>query len=479
MSFISFEFLLFAPLVLTAYFIIPYKYRWAFVLLCSYFFYGYHNPSYIVLLLISTFIDYYAGRNIYSVSSKKQKKKWLRFSIFSNISILFFFKYFNFFRNEITDLFLVFGLQLNLPEHNLLLPLGISFYTFQTISYTVDIYRGYLKPEPHFGKFALYVCFFPQLVAGPIEKAKNLLTQFHFKFDFDYLRVKEGLQLILWGVFKKLVVADRIAPYVQDIYLISNQHQGPIIIFGTFLFALQLFYDFSAYCDIAIGLARIMGVKLSRNFPNHIYFVSPSALWKEWHITLTEWFRDYVFIPLLKLNNRKWFWYFSLFLTFILTGVWHGANWTFLVWGGLHGVFLVVDHLTKKYRLKKFKALGISTHSFMFKICAIIFTYILFLFSAVFFRAETVSQAFLLLNNAFDWSKRYYLTSSVNYFDFKSMMVIVLFAESLAFLLGNKVFYDFVNEKIIILRWLIYAFLINMILYLRAPEIPEFIYFEF
>lgn len=478
MLFTSFEFILFLPITLALYFFLPAKWRWILLLMASYLFYGYHNPFYILLLLLSTNIDFFCGQKIYESNVKKSKRTWLYLSIISNLGLLFFFKYFNFFSTQIADFFYFFDITYTPPKHNFLLPIGISFYTFQTLSYSIDIYRGFLKPETHFGKFALYVCFFPQLVAGPIERAKNLLAQFHFNYKFDYNRVVQGMQLILWGFFKKLVIADRLGIYVNEVFEVHNNHHGPVIIIATFLFFLQIFYDFAAYCDIAIGIARILGIKLSKNFGNHIYYPSAIEFWKYWHITLTEWFRDYVFFPLASLNQQRWFWHFSLILTFSLTGLWHGANWTFVIWGTLHGIYLVIDYMTQKRRKIFFEKYAILKDSKVFHITSIVFVTFSFLLPVLFFRATSAQNGFLLLNRAFDWSNLY-LNISIGSFNQVFIFLLVLITDSFNIKLGKQQIFEWLGNQLTWKRWLFYIVLINLILYTRIPEEMEFIYFEF
>lgn len=478
MLFVSLEFLLFLPIVLVLYFCLEVKHRWKLLLLGSYIFYGYYNPAYILLLLLSTGIDFIAGQRIYEAETRKEKKKWIWLSLASNLGILFFFKYFNFFSREVTDLLSFFNLHYDLPEHHFLLPLGISFYTFQTISYSVDIYRGYLKPERHFGKFALYVCFFPQLVAGPIERAKNLIQQFHFNYAFDYKRVVQGLQLILWGFFKKLVLADNFGLFVNEIYDVSNEYNGWAVILGVFFFSMQVFYDFGGYCDIAVGIARIMGIKLSRNFSNHLYHPSPSKHWQEWHITLTQWFRDYLFFPLINLNRSRWFWYVSLFIVFFITGFWHGAAWTFIIWGSLHGIYLVVDHLSKKKRKVFFDNIGLSQNSLLLWGLGVLAFLPFRLLATLFFRATSVDEAFLLLGRSLEWSGSFLHLGNWGLF-LLSISALLVFADVINFQMKNKTIYQYLETKSIWFRWGFYCLLINLILYARVADQTDFVYFDF
>ena len=435
MQFTSFEFIFFLPIVFVIYFYLSPTRRWGLLLLASYFIYGFHNPAYVLLLLFSTTIDFVAGLRIYETKDKKLKKKWLLLSIFTNLGLLFLFKYYNFFSSELNHLFLFFQLPFQIQNHHFLLPLGISFYTFQTLSYSIDVYRGYLRPETHFGKFALFVCFFPQLVAGPIERAKDLLKQFHFNYQFEYKRTVEGLQLILWGFFKKIVIADWFAIYVNEVYDVSNDHTGIVILIATFLFGLQIYFDFSAYCDIAIGIARILGIKLSQNFGNFIYFTSPSGFWRGWHITISDWFRDYVFFPLTQLSTRKWFIQFSLLITFLISGIWHGAGWSFIVWGLINGLLVIVDNQSQELRTNLSQQIGVNKFPTINKFIYLTISFALMMFTTFFFRSMNLEEAFLLIGRAIDWSALYL---SIDIGRFNQIFILFLFIIVFLFHLSLK-----------------------------------------
>jgi alginate O-acetyltransferase complex protein AlgI len=318
------------------------------LLTSSYFFYGYWEPKYLVIILGSTIIDFSLGRLIFKSETKKQKRFYLYLSLFSNLSVLFFFKYFNFFLDNISPVIELVNEDYSFSAFNIILPVGISFYTFQTLSYSIDIYNGKIKkPESNFGIFALFVSFFPQLVAGPIERASHLLPQFHQKMKFDLIRCKNGLTLILWGLFKKIVIADRLALIVNEIYNHPTDYHGLTIVVGTVFFAVQIYCDFSGYSDIAIGIARMLGFDFMKNFNAPYFSKSISEFWNRWHISLSTWFRDYVYIPLGGSRVVKWRWYYNLFITFLISGFWHGAEWTFILWGAFHGVLLIAETFFK------------------------------------------------------------------------------------------------------------------------------------
>lgn len=478
MSFVSFEFLFFLPIVLIGYFLIHYEKRWIWLLLASYIFYGFHNPAYIILLLLSTTIDFITGLRIYETKDKSLKKKWLRLSIFTNVGLLIFFKYYNFFSAELNSLFQLLSIPFSITEHHFLLPLGISFYTFQTMSYTIDVYRGYLRPETHFGKFALFVCFFPQLIAGPIEKAKDLLGQFHFQYKFDYKRVVEGLQLILWGLFKKLVIADWMAVYANEVFDVSNNHEGLVILIATFLFFIQVYCDFSGYCDIAIGIGRILGIKLSQNFGNFIYFTSVKNMWAGWHITISNWFRDYVLFPLSQVKREPWFAHFSLFLTFIISGLWHGAGWGFIVWGMMHGLLVVTDYLTKAKRSALSNVLGLNQYPILLNTASVTISFLFVVLPTIFFKCPTITEAVILLQKMFN---DYYISLHQEIGRFNQVFIVLLIILVISFHLSlkEKHFYEYLAEKSSGFRWAFYIISLNLILYARPPVSGEFIYFEF
>ncbi|MEO0856318.1 MAG: MBOAT family O-acyltransferase [Bacteroidota bacterium] len=349
MLFNSLDFVFFFPAVVAIYFALPYRYRWMLLLGASYLFYGLWEWSYLGLIWFSTTVDYFAARAMGERKTKKARRPFLWASLAGNLGLLFFFKYFDWASMNVGGLADMLGWDINTPVFNLLLPVGISFYTFQTLAYTIDVYRGKVDAEKHFGIFALYVTFFPQLVAGPIERSGNLLPQFFRKHDFSYNRTVSGLRLMAWGFFKKLVIADRVSLYVNIVFAdIGSASSAQIIVAGGF-FAYQVYCDFSGYCDIAIGAARIMGYDLSQNFNRPYFATSTAELWRRWHMTLVDWFRDYVYYPLGGSRGRAKA-FRNVMIVFFLTGVWHGASWTFAIWGMLNGLIIIASVSTKKFR---------------------------------------------------------------------------------------------------------------------------------
>jgi D-alanyl-lipoteichoic acid acyltransferase DltB (MBOAT superfamily) len=355
------------------------------------------NPAYIVLILISTFVDYFAAIKMSEQNTKNKRRKYLYLSLIANLGLLFIFKYFNFFNDSVRLLFESLGVNYGVPSLSLLLPVGISFYTFQTLSYTIDVYKGVTKPEKHFGIFAVYVSFFPQLVAGPIERSERLLPQFHKTIEPSEKNFSSGLKMMVWGFFKKVVIADNVAVIVNNVYNNVNEFQGLPLIIATFLFAIQIYCDFSGYSDIAIGSARVMGIDLMKNFNTPYFSKSISEFWKRWHISLSTWFRDYVYIPLGGNRVSKPRHYLNLFLTFLISGLWHGANWTFVIWGALHGGFIMIENafselFRKKERKKK---------NFIINALKMLVTFILVNFAWIFFRANSLKDAFYVVSNLF------------------------------------------------------------------------------
>lgn len=348
MIFNSFTFLIFFIIVTAIYFWLPYKHRWKMLLAASYVFYMSWSAKYALLLLTSTAITFVSG--VVMDRSPRYKRAALVCSILLNIGILFIFKYANFTIDIFNGVLSWFGSSSELSYLDLLLPVGISFYIFQALSYSIDVYKGKIATEKNFFFYALFVSFFPQLVAGPIEKASHLLPQLKKSFDFNFDRARDGLQMIIWGMFKKIVIANRLAIYVDQVYNNVGSF-GPIeLMMASIMFAFQIYCDFSGYSDIAIGIARIMGYDLMRNFNRPYFARSIGDFWHRWHISLSTWFQQYLYIPLggnrVKIPRH----YFNLFVTFLVSGIWHGANWTFVVWGALHGAGLVVENAFNKLK---------------------------------------------------------------------------------------------------------------------------------
>lgn len=412
MLFNSYNFLLFFSIVSLIYYIFPKKYRYIWLLITSYYFYMSWNAKYALLLFLSTFITYVASIGIekYKLSTLKKsmgggKKNILKCivggSIICNISILFFFKYANFTIGSINAVLDYFYLPLLRRSFDVILPVGISFYIFQALGYTIDVYRGEVNAEKNFLRYALFVSFFPQLVAGPIERSQNLLLQLRKEHSFSFERMRDGLLLMLWGYFLKVVIADRIAILVDTVYGDLNIYTGYYVLIASILFAFQIYCDFAGYSTIAMGAAEILGFQLMENFNAPYFSTSISEFWRRWHISLSTWFRDYLYIPLG--GNRKGTMkkYINLLIVFLVSGLWHGANWTYVIWGGLNGIFQILEDICKPIRDKMQKILGMNRSAFSHKLLKVIVTFVLADFAWIFFRAPTVEEAFQAVKSIF------------------------------------------------------------------------------
>lgn len=396
MLFNSLDFLLFFPIVALLYFAIPHRFRYIWLLIASYYFYMCWNAKYALLMLFSTVVTYSSGSLMSWVRTRPWKEarmiKWLKIcvagSLALNLGVLFFFKYFDFIFNNLNSLLGIAHITLKRPGFDILLPVGISFYTFQALSYTMDVYRQEIKAEKNFLRYALFVSFFPQLVAGPIERSKNLLGQFYEEHRFDYQHVKDGLVLMLWGFFLKLVIADRIAILVDQVYNNWQLYGGIEIILATVFFAIQIYCDFGSYSYIAIGASQVMGFRLMDNFRQPYFATSVADFWRRWHISLTTWFRDYLYIPLggnRKGTLRK---YINTMIVFLISGLWHGASWHFVAWGGLNGAYQVIGESTRPYREKVLRFCKVNRDCFSYRLMQRAVTFALVDLAWLFFRAD-------------------------------------------------------------------------------------------
>ena len=396
MAFISREFAIFFTIVAVVYFLLPKRGRWVWLLASSIYFYGAAEPAFVAQILAAAFVTYYLGLKIQSASDQARKRSFLTLGICLLVANLAVFKYTGFLNESFRSLFAALGLSYPIPTISILLPIGISFYTFLLIGYLVDVFRG-TQAERHLGIFSLYVLFFPKLIAGPIERTKNLLQQLHTPPDFMYGQAVFGLQLILWGVFKKAVVADRIAPHVDAIYNAPHAVEGVALTFATFLYAFQLYCDFSGYTDIALGTAAFLGFNLVRNFDRPYVAISIQDFWKRWHISLTSWLTDYIYTPLTRQRRFKIKFYtmmlVGLFVTFVVSGIWHGAQWTFVIWGMLHGIYLVTSVLLQKQRVAFVRAIGLAKRPAVHRAVKIATTFLLVCFAYIWFRANSVADA--------------------------------------------------------------------------------------
>lgn len=386
MLFNSFEFLIFFPVVTLLFYLFPAKLRWAILLIASCIFYCYFIPAYLLILLFTILIDYAAGIQIEKTT---HKKFWLTCSIIANIGILAVFKYYNFFVHNINE-----TLHTQWPILNIILPIGLSFHTFQALSYTIEVYRGNYKAEKHLGIYALYVLFYPQLVAGPIERPQHVLPQLKSAIRFNPQNLLEGLRLMTWGFFKKLVIADKISLYVAIVYNHPGEYNSWNVMMAIFLFSIQIYCDFSGYTDIARGAARCMGYDLMVNFNRPFFSSNIREFWHRWHISLSTWFRDYVYIPLGGSHGSTLQTITALLVVFLLSGFWHGAGWNFITWGLLHGLFVIIALLFVKKQNKRRTLLGI------------IVTNVLVAYAFVFFRTDSVATAINIIRESLHFSSQ-------------------------------------------------------------------------
>lgn len=480
MLFNSIHFLIFFPIVIATYFLIPNRFRNLFLIASSYYFYMCWKPAYLILIVVSTVIDYTCGIMMGRESDRRKRLKFLLLSLTGNLGLLFSFKYFNFFNDSLSAILSQFNVLYDIQNLNVLLPVGISFYTFQTLSYSIEVFKGKQKPERNFVVFALYVSFFPQLVAGPIERSTRLLPQFFIKHEFDYDRVVSGLRLMLWGFFKKVVIADSLALMVNKIYNNPEMYSGMYLWIATYFFAYQIYCDFSGYSDIAIGTARVMGYELMENFRRPYFARSIAEFWKRWHISLSTWFRDYLYISLGGNRVAKWRWYLNLMFTFLVSGLWHGANWTFVLWGALNGFYLVFSILSENIRTQFNKLTGLTKIPVFHTLLKRFITFHLAVFAWIFFRANNVSDAFLIIGKILSFN-----TSSVE----TVLPLTINQLLSALFFIGIMELVQVAQEmKLKVsdfrqiqpwMRWGIYYFLIAVILVFGQFGDQEFIYFQF
>ena len=478
MLFNSLEFLLFLPIIFCIYWLIPREKNGlqnCWILLSSLFFYGWWDWRFLGIIVFSSSIDYFIGKTIYSSNSEKKSKLLLISSIVLNLGLLMYFKYSNFFIESFINSFSIFGNTFSLDRLNIVLPIGISFYTFQTLSYSVDIYRKKIPPEKNFITFAAYISFFPQLVAGPIERASNLLPQFNTKRKFDFVASKDALRQILWGFVKKVVIADSCAPIVNDLFSNPEYFNGSTLLLGCILFSFQIYCDFSGYSDIAIGIARLFGFKLMQNF-NFPYFSRDiSEFWRKWHISLSTWFRDYLYIPLGGSRGSTTNKIRNTFIIFLVSGFWHGANWTFLFWGFIHACLFLPLLLFKKNR--KY-LIDIKTSKFLPSFSEgirILSTFLIVSLAWIFFRADNIQIGFTYISGIFNKS----ILSSPQKFPIILIIMIITFTCAEWLQRGKQHGLDFKNLSIKTLyKWPLYYFLILLVLYHSGKE-QTFIYFQF
>jgi len=445
-------------------------------------------PVYILILLTTILIDYFAAMIIESSEGEK-RKRWLIISIISTCLVLFVFKYFNFFNANFAAL--AGWLHLNYPIEiiNIVLPIGLSFHTFQSLSYVIEVYRGRQKAERHFGIYSLYVMFYPQLVAGPIERPQNLLPQFREVHVFEYQRVTDGLKLMAWGLFKKVVIADRLAVFVNQVYGDPRGFDGLAFVFAAIFFAFQIYCDFSGYSDMAVGAARVMGFRLIQNFNYPFSAKSTAEFWQRWHISLTSWFKDYVYAPLNAGKTTGSRPQLNLFLTFLLSGLWHGANWTFVLWGGLNGFYILSSHWAKSIRKRVSHLVRGPGLPRTPDALQVVLTFALFSFAGIFFRSKDLGDAWYIITHLSQGlgDPSAYARALSGMVDFKGFgtnkflfcLLAILFLEGVQWSQRRIDLRRAVAEKPTWLRWGLYYLAVFSILRFGVFEKNEFIYFQF
>ena len=491
MLFNSTDFLIFFPITLILYWIFPKKLRYICLFIASYIFYMFWNPKYALLMATSTIVTFLSG---ILIEKLKYKRIVVAFSFIINIAILVFFKYFDFLLQNINILLAALNIELVEKPFDIVLPVGISFYTFQALSYTIDVYRGEIKSEKNIIKYALFVSFFPQLVAGPIERSKHLLGQIQ-NMDkikrFDYQRITEGLILMLFGYFQKMVIADRASILVDTVFNRYYIYNTSELVLSALLFAVQIYCDFASYSLIAIGTAKIMGIDLMENFNTPYFARSIKEFWGRWHISLSTWFRDYLYIPLGGNRCSKFRRSINILITFLVSGLWHGANFTFIAWGAIHGVCYLIEDITSKFKNNVLNKLNVKVKSFSFKLLEVIITFIIVDLAWIFFRAETIHDAFYYIHRMFTKIDLWRIFDGSLYklgldrFEMNILIIslVVLFLVDLIKYIKKETIYMFLKNQCLYFRWAAIFFLLFFIIiygkYGAGFDPKQFIYFQF
>ena len=469
MLFQSFDFLVFFPLVFALFWAIN---KWnvltrnIFLLAASYFFYGYWDYRFLALILSSSLVDFTIGILLHKTTKASARKGLLAFSVIFNIGLLGYCKYLNFFIENFVSALSSVGIEQDISTLQIILPVGISFYTFQTLSYTIDVYRKNIEPERNLVTFLTFVSFFPQLVAGPIERASNLLGQFRRKSEFTYSTGTEALRQILYGLIKKVIIADNCAIYANQAFANHYDLSSPYLILGAVFFAFQIYGDFSGYSDIARGVAKLLGFELMKNFNFPYFSKSIGEFWHRWHISLSTWFRDYIYIPLGGSRGSRWKTIRNIFIIFLVSGFWHGANWTFIIWGAVHAILFIPSIFFKKPADK-------SASGFRYiDIVKMLYTFSLVCLTWIFFRADSMQHALSYLSGIFSIE-----TFQYNGFYFKFLPVLTVFILWEWFNRNSEYGWKLLPKSKVV-RWFVYLFLICLILFFRQDD-NAFIYFQF
>ncbi len=479
MLFNSLEFAVFFPVVATLYFLSPFHWRTPLLLVASCAFYMAFIPAYILILGVTIVVDYTAG--IYLERTHGRRRLALLWvSVAITCLVLFIFKYFNFFTDTFLGIATHFGWQPTNPSLDIILPIGLSFHTFQSLSYVFEVYRGRQRAEHDFTTYATYVMFFPQLVAGPIERPQNLLPEFHERHYFDYVRVTSGLKRMAWGFFKKLVVADRLALYVNDVYSAPQEYNGLQLTIATFFFAYQIYCDFSGYSDIAIGSARVLGFRLMENFETPYHSASISEFWRRWHISLSTWFRDYVYFPLGGNRVKPARWFTNILLTFGISGLWHGANWTYVVWGLLNGFYLIAGTLLQPLRQRIAALCRLPERNPIRLSVGVVTTFGLVCIAWVFFRAPTLADAFYIFSHMWrDWDFSDIGTEQFLLRQMPLAIAAILLLEAGEWLRRRMPLGEIIPRFPMPVRWFCYATALMVVVMFGVYSKSQFIYFQF
>lgn len=480
MLFNSFEFIAFFIAVTAIYFALPHRFRWMFLLVASYFFYATWNRAYVLLLAGTTVLTYLDARFIERSSSATQRKWCIAGFLTFAVGTLFVFKYYNFFSTQVSVVF-----DISLPLSQLLLPVGISFYLFQAMSYILDVYWGRHRADS-LRTVALYLAFFPKLAAGPIDRAPDLAPQFDEVHTFDYDRVVRGLRLMMWGAFKKIVIADRLAIIVSQVYGDPTSHTGIALTIATLAYTFQIYADFSAYTDVARGTAQVLGFRLMENFKQPYFATSINDFWRRWHMSLSFWFRDYLYIPLGGNRVPVPRWALNILVVFMVCGLWHGANWTFVIWGGLHGLYIVSGRFTKPYRDRAADAIGLNRVPVARHAIQMLITFSLVSFAWLFFRAKDMNTGLYIASHLFtDWyldpAFLKALVASLGLAQGEWLIIVVTLALLLIVDIGQyrKGAFAWLERRPIYLRWAIYSGIAWAIFTLGIFAKQEFIYVTF
>ena len=483
MTFNSWEFLIFYPIVAALYFLLPKRIKWPMLLIASYYFYAFYQADLLFLIILTTVVSFFMSHLIERTENGVHKKLYLALTLTVCLGVLFFYKYFNFLGSSVSGIIALFGKEPPSIMLDLVLPVGISFYTFQTLSYVIDVYRGEVKTEKNIFFYALFVSFFPQLVAGPIERPGNLIPQLKEAHEPRRDNFIRGAKQMLLGFFKKICVADLVSVYVSAVYNSAENATSLSVILATLMFAVQIYCDFSGYTDIATGCARIMGIRLMKNFDRPYSASSIKEFWSRWHISLSGWFKDYLYIPLGGSRRSPVRNMLNVFIVFLVSGLWHGANWTFVIWGALHGIYRVIGTLTIKKRNALISRIGLSPDSRGVLAVRRVVTFLLVCLAWVFFRANTIADAFTLLGALMSRHVSLISTLSVMNLDTVSVFLIV-FSIATMLILDRSVSYSEEDGSDILVKngvfiYYVLAVILVWLLLLSKGQNSTFIYFQF